>query len=153
MVALVQRVKDASVEVDGDTVGAIGSGLLVLLGVHEDDTDNESAWLARKCAHLRIFPDADGRMDRSVIDTGGEVLVVPQFTLYGDTSKGHRPSFIEAAPPDRAEALYEQFVDDLAAELGKDVPTGIFGAMMDVHLTNDGPVTLWVEKMNEKSRA
>lgn len=149
MVALVQRVKEAAVRVDGETVGAIGPGLLLLLGVHTDDTEEEGAWLARKCAHLRIFPDADGRMDRSVIDVDGEVLVVPQFTLYGDASRGNRPSFTGAAPPDQAEALYDRFVDDLAEALGKDVPTGVFGAMMDVRLINDGPVTLWVEKVNE----
>lgn len=149
MVALVQRVKEAAVDVEDETVGAIGPGLLVLLGVHVDDTEEEGAWLARKCANLRIFPDEEGRMDRSVVDVDGDVLVVPQFTLYGDAAKGNRPSFSDAAPPGRAETLYEQFVDDLAGELGKEVPTGVFGAMMDVHLVNDGPVTLWVEKMNE----
>ena len=146
MVALVQRVSHAAVEIDGDPVGAIDDGLLVFLGVHEDDTETESDWCASKCAHLRVFPDADGRMDESLLDTGGDALVVPQFTLYGDTSRGHRPSFDAAAPPDRAERLYEHFVDQLEAELGSDVPTGTFGAMMDVSLTNDGPVTLWVEQ-------
>lgn len=149
MVALVQRVKEAAVDVDGETVGAIGPGLLILLGVHTDDTEAEGVWLARKCANLRIFPDEEGRMDRSVTDIDGDVLVVPQFTLYGDASKGNRPSFTDAASPGPAEALYEQFVEALAGELNKDVPTGVFGAMMDVHLVNDGPVTLWVEKMNE----
>lgn len=146
MVALVQRVSEATVEVDGNTVGAIGPGLLILLGVHEDDTEAESEWCASKCAHLRIFPDADGRMDESLLDTGGEALVVPQFTLYGDTSQGHRPSFTEAAPPDSAEALYEHFVEELERQLDRTVPTGEFGTMMDVSLTNDGPVTLWVER-------
>ena len=146
MVALVQRVSDASVDVDGEPIGSIGSGLLILLGVHQDDTEAESAWCANRCAHLRIFPDADGKMDESLLDTGGDALVVPQFTLYGDTSQGHRPSFTEAAPPDRAEALYEHFVAELEDHLGRDVPTGRFGALMDVHLTNDGPVTLWVEQ-------
>jgi len=149
MVALVQRVKEASVDVGGETVGRIGPGLLVLLGVHVDDTDEESAWLARKCANLRIFPDDDGRMDRSVADVNGEVLVVPQFTLYGDASKGNRPSFTDAAPPGPAERLYEHFVAELGAELSQPIPTGVFGAMMDVHLINDGPVTLWIEKSNE----
>lgn len=146
MVALVQRVSDASVQVDGDTVASIDAGLLIFLGVHEADTEEESEWCAAKCAHLRVFPDADGRMDESLLDTGGEVLVVPQFTLYGDTNQGHRPSFTEAAPPDRAEQLYEHFVDQLAQHLDQDVPTGEFGALMDVRLTNDGPVTLWVER-------
>lgn len=146
MVALVQRVSEASVDVDGETVGAIGPGLLILLGVHEDDTETESEWCASKCAHLRIFPDEDGRMDESLLDTGGDALVVPQFTLYGDTQKGNRPSFTEAASPGRAEVLYEHFVEQLEGHLGKTAPTGEFGALMDVHLTNDGPVTLWVEQ-------
>ena len=146
MVALVQRVSEASVDIDGTTVGAIDDGLLILLGVHEDDTEAESEWCASKCAHLRVFPDADGKMDESLLDTDGDALVVPQFTLYGDVRRGNRPSFDEAAPPDHAERLYEHFVDQFETELGKDVPTGTFGAMMNVHLTNDGPVTLWVEQ-------
>ncbi len=146
MVALVQRVADAAVDIDGTTVGAIDDGLLVFLGVHEDDTEAESDWCASKCAHLRVFPDADGKMDESLLDTGDDALVVPQFTLYGDVSRGHRPSFDAAAPPDRAERLYDHFVSALEDHLGKDVPTGRFGAMMDVRLTNDGPVTLWVER-------
>jgi D-tyrosyl-tRNA(Tyr) deacylase len=146
MVALVQRVSEASVDVDDETVGSIDDGLLILLGVHQDDTESESTWCANRCAHLRIFPDADGKMDESLLDTGGEALVVPQFTLYGDTSQGHRPSFTEAAPPDQAEALYKHFVAELEDHLDRDVPTGRFGALMDVHLTNDGPVTLWVEQ-------
>lgn len=146
MVALVQRVSDASVETKGTTLGAIEDGLLILLGVHEDDTESESDWCANKCAHLRVFPDEDGKMDKSLLDTGGDALVVPQFTLYGDPTQGHRPSFTEAAPPDQAERLYEHFVSELEVHLGRDVPTGEFGAMMDVHLTNDGPVSLWVER-------
>lgn len=146
MVALVQRVSEASVEIDGHAVGRIDDGLLILLGVHEDDTEGEAEWCASKCAHLRVFPDADGQMDESLLDTGGDAMVVPQFTLYGDVSQGNRPSFTEAAPPDRAEQLYEHFVSELEDQLGRSVPTGEFGAMMDVHLTNDGPVTLWVER-------
>jgi D-tyrosyl-tRNA(Tyr) deacylase len=149
MVALVQRVSEASVHIDDETVGAIDDGLLILLGVHEDDTEAESDWCASKCAHLRVFPDRDGKMDESLLDTGGEALVVPQFTLYGDVHRGNRPSFDEAAPPDHAERLYEHFVDALESELGRSVPTGEFGAMMDIHLTNDGPVTLWVEQRAE----
>lgn len=147
MVALVQRVKEAAVDVEGRTVGAIETGLLILLGVHVDDTTAESEWVARKCVNLRIFPDDDGRMDRSVADTGGEILVVPQFTLYGDATQGNRPSFTDAAPPDRAERLYEHFVEQVSATLNRPIPTGVFGAMMDVHLINDGPVTLWVERL------
>jgi D-tyrosyl-tRNA(Tyr) deacylase len=146
MVALVQRVSEAAVEIDDEVVGAIDDGLLILLGVHEDDTEAESEWCASKCAQLRVFPDADGKMDESLLDTGGDALVVPQFTLYGDVTRGNRPSFDEAAPPDHAERLYDHFVDALEQELGRAVPTGTFGAMMDVHLTNDGPVTLWVER-------
>ncbi|MFB6272119.1 MAG: D-aminoacyl-tRNA deacylase [Salinibacter sp.] len=146
MVALVQRVSEASVEIDGDTVGAIDNGLLILLGVHEDDTRNQSERCAEKCANLRVFPDPDGKMDESLLDVGGDALVVPQFTLYGDTSTGNRPSFTEAAPPDQADRLYEHFVAELESHLGRTVPTGEFGALMDVHLTNDGPVTLWVER-------
>jgi len=146
MVALVQRVSEASVVVDGDTTGAIGQGLLILLGVRDGDTDAETEWLANKIANLRVFPDSDGQMDESVLDVDGDVLVVPQFTLYGDVSSGHRPSFTEAAAPGPAKALYLDFVDRLANILDRPVPTGVFGAMMDVHLTNDGPVTLWIEK-------
>ena len=149
MVALVQRVAEASVVVDGETVGAIGAGLLVLLGVHYEDTEAEADWLVAKVARLRIFRDDDGRMNRSLLDTGGEALVVSQFTLYGDARKGNRPSFVEAAPPDVAERLYRYFTAQLVGALGKPVPTGIFGAMMDVHLVNDGPVTLWIERVPE----
>lgn len=146
MVALVQRVREASVTVGGEVVGAIGPGLLVLLGVHRTDTEAEAAWVAKKVADLRIFPDEEGKMNRSLRDTGGEALVVSQFTLYGDARKGNRPSFVASAPPEQAEALYEDFVAALSQRLGKPVPTGVFGAMMDVRLTNDGPVTLWVER-------
>lgn len=146
MVALVQRVKEARVVVDGAVVGVIGAGLLVLLGVAHGDTEAEADWLADKLARLRIFPDDEGRMNRALLDTGGEALVVSQFTLLGDARKGNRPSFIAAAPPDEAERLYRYFNARLSAVLGRPVPTGVFGALMDVHLVNDGPVTLWVER-------
>ncbi len=146
MVALIQRVSEASVTVDDAVTGEIGLGLLVLLGVHRDDTEAEMVWVAKKVAGLRIFPDEEGKMNRSLLDTGGEALVISQFTLYGDTRKGNRPSFIASAPPEQAEALYEAFVTELGRLLGKPVPTGVFGAHMDVRLTNDGPVTLWIEK-------
>lgn len=151
MVALVQRVRKASVEVDGETVGSIGKGMLVLLGVHRDDSEEEASWLARKCANLRIFADDEGKMNRSLIDVGGEALVVSQFTLYGDVQRGNRPSFDPAAPPDRARSLYETYVDLLDDLLEIPVRTGAFGAMMDVNLVNDGPVTLWIERMNQKT--
>lgn len=147
MLALIQRVSEASVEVEGEVVGRIGRGLLILLGVHRDDTEKEATWVARKCAKLRIFPDEEGRMNRSLADIGGEALVVSQFTLYGSTDKGNRPSFSESAPPGRAEEHYERFVENLQEHLGTPVQTGVFGAMMQVQLINDGPVTFRVEKV------
>lgn len=146
MRALVQRVTEAAVLVDGETVGAIGPGLLVLLGVRDGDTDAEADWVADKLAALRIFQDDDGRMNRSLLDTGGEALVVSQFTLYGSLKKGTRPSFSSAAAPDEAERLYERVVARLAATLGRAVPTGVFGAHMEVRLVNDGPVTILLER-------
>jgi D-tyrosyl-tRNA(Tyr) deacylase len=143
--AVVQRVSRASVTVEGEVVGAIGTGLLVLLGVAPGDGDAEIAWLADKLAGLRIFPDDDGKMNRSLVDVGGEALVVSQFTLYGDTRKGRRPSFVGAAAPDLAEPLYERFCDAMLAAGAKKVGRGRFGAHMDVELVNDGPVTLIVD--------
>lgn len=144
MRALVQRVHRARVDVSGQEVGAIGPGLLVLLGVVGTDGEKEVAWLARKIAHLRIFPDEAGLMNRSLLDAGGAALVVSQFTLYGECRKGNRPSFAAAAHPSLAEPLYERFCALLAAE-GVPVATGRFGAMMDVELVNHGPVTLVVD--------
>lgn len=127
-------------------------GMLILLGVHRDDTAAEAEWLARKCSQLRIFPNDDGRMDRSLLDVEGAALVVPQFTLYGDVAgSGNRPSFTEAAPPSPARTLYEYFTEQLRVHLKRPISTGVFGAMMQVHLTNDGPVTLWVERHAEES--
>jgi D-tyrosyl-tRNA(Tyr) deacylase len=151
MVALLQRVRHASVQVGAATVASIGPGMLILLGVHEADTEEEVAWLARKCTHLRIFPDADGRMNRSIRETGGEALVVSQFTLYGDVARGNRPSFDRAAGPGKAETLYGLFLERLDELLVPPVRSGIFGAMMDVELTNDGPVTLWIERLHAES--
>ena len=153
MVALVQRVRSASVVVAGETVGSIGQGLLILLGVRRDDTEHESAWLARKCVGLRIFGDRESKMNLSVKDIAGEVLVVSQFTLYGDVERGNRPSFEKAAGPEQAERLYTSFVELLDEHLGTAVQTGIFGAMMDVHLINDGPVTIWIERRNDRATA
>ncbi len=146
MVALIQRVTEASVEVEGKEVGRIGPGMLVLFGAHRTDTEAELDWLVRKCARLRIFSDEEGKMNRSLAEAGGEALVVSQFTLYGDARRGNRPSFVDAAPPEQAEALYDAFVERLSAELAAPVQTGVFGAMMQVRLANDGPVTLWVER-------
>lgn len=146
MICLIQRVSRAAVDVSDRRIGEIGTGLLILLGVHVTDTRAEAEWLARKCAKLRIFPDDEGLMNRSLADVDGEALVVSQFTLYGDASKGNRPSFIESARPEQAEPLYETFCDLLSAELGTPVATGEFGAMMDVSLVNDGPVTIHLER-------
>lgn len=146
MIALVQRVREASVTVDAETTGAIGRGLLILLGIHNDDGEAEMKWLAKKCANLRVFPDDEGRMNRSLLDIGGDALVVSQFTLYGDTRKGNRPSYTQAAGPEVAEPLYLQYLEELQALLGRRVERGVFGAMMDIRLINDGPVTLWVER-------
>jgi D-tyrosyl-tRNA(Tyr) deacylase len=144
MRAVVQRVTRARVTVDGAVVGEIGAGLLVLLGVAPSDTAKDAHWLADKIVGLRIFRDDDDKMNRSVAAVKGGVLVVSQFTLYGDCRKGRRPSFIGAAPPELAEQLYETFVEEIKA-LGVPTATGRFGAMMQVELTNDGPVTLIVE--------
>ena len=145
MRALVQRVKKSSVTVEGRTVGAIGPGLTVLLGVREGDTEEDARWLASKVANLRIFPDDEGKLNRSVLEMGGQALVVSQFTLYADCRKGRRPSFVEAARPEVADPLVEKFVDLLRAE-GLHVETGIFQAEMLVEIHNDGPVTVLVEK-------
>ena len=141
MKAVVQRVRGASVTVDGAVIGAIDAGLLVLLGVAPGDGDAEVAWMARKLAQLRIFTDDDGKMNRSVLDIGGSALVVSQFTLFGDVRKGRRPSFVGAAPPDHAAPTYLRVCDALRAE-GVTVQTGRFAADMQVSLVNDGPVTL-----------
>ena len=141
MRAVVQRVARARVAVSGDTVGEIGAGICVLLGVSRDDGGAEAERLAGRVARLRIFENEEGKFDRSLLDVGRAALVVSQFTLIADTRKGNRPSFGEAAPPDRAEPLYEQFCAALG-ELGVRVATGVFGARMTVEIVNDGPVTL-----------
>lgn len=145
MRAVIQRVRHASVSVDDRVVGSIDEGLLVLLGVAPDDGPEQIRWMASKLAGLRIFKDEQGLMNRSLLDIGGSALVVSQFTLYGDTRKGRRPSFVGAAPPERAEPLYEQFCEALRAQGVGRVERGIFGADMQVQLLNDGPVTLIVD--------
>ena len=142
MRAVIKRVASARVAIDGQTVGAIERGLLVLLGVAAGDTADDGAWLARKVAALRIFADADDKMNLAVAEAGGRVLVVSQFTLIASTRKGSRPSFNDSAKPDVAVPLYEDFLRQLEAALGQPVATGRFGAMMQVSLVNDGPVTL-----------
>lgn len=149
MRVVLQLVKKASVTVKNSTVSEIGPGLLALLAVHKNDTSSDAKWLAEKIAHLRIFPDQGKLMNLSVLDTGGDILVVSQFTLYGDCRKGRRPSYADAAPPDVAEQLYEAFIREVK-KLGIPVSTGKFQAMMEVELTNQGPVTLILDSASPK---
>ena len=146
MRVVVQRVSRAEVRVDGRIIGKIEQGLLLLVGFKADDTEASLNWMAEKVVGLRIFSDDEGKMNRALTDVGGGLLVVSQFTLYGDVQKGRRPSFIDAAPPPIAIPLYERFVTLLRAQSGGPVETGEFGAMMDVELVNDGPVTLLLER-------
>lgn len=151
MIAVVQRVSRASVAVDGEIRGSIGGGLLILLGVARDDGPEDVRWLAEKCATLRIFNDDQGKMNRALEDVGGSLLVISQFTLLGDCRKGRRPSFIHAAGPEKGKALYEDFVAHLRG-MGLHVETGVFQAMMDVELTNAGPVTLTIDSRSAVPR-
>ena len=146
MRVVVQRVKSASVTVDKEVTGAIGKGLLLLVGVHQEDTKEQMEWMCEKVLKLRIFEDKEGKMNRSVTDVEGGILVVSQFTLYGDAKKGTRPSYIEAARPEKAEPMYEEMVNYIKMNSDLDIQTGKFAAMMDVELVNDGPVTLVLEK-------
>lgn len=146
MRAVVQRVKRSSVTIGGRLNSKIGAGLLVLLGVHEEDKESDAEFLADKCAGLRIFDDGGGRMNLAVKDINGSAMVVSQFTLYGDARKGNRPNYMRAARPELAESLYEHFVERLKKDLGdKKVATGVFKEMMDVELVNDGPVTIIID--------
>ncbi len=144
MKAVIQRSRQASVLVDGNITGSIESGLVVLLGVTHDDTEDDAAYLASKIANLRIFEDESDKMNLSVKDAGGSILSISQFTLYGDCRKGRRPNFMKAAKPTEANVLYEKF-NSLLSDEHVDVQTGVFGAMMDVQLINDGPVTLVID--------
>ncbi|MEW9107904.1 MAG: D-aminoacyl-tRNA deacylase [Cytobacillus gottheilii] len=144
MKVVVQRSKQASVTVEDEVVGRIEKGFVLLVGVTHDDTEEDAAFLADKIANLRVFDDQDGKMNLSILDAGGEILSVSQFTLYGDCRKGRRPNFMNAAKPDQAIVLYDTF-NSYLREKGLKVETGTFGAMMDVSLTNDGPVTLIIE--------
>ncbi|MBD0778553.1 D-tyrosyl-tRNA(Tyr) deacylase [Maribacter sp. ANRC-HE7] len=145
MKAVIQRVSRASVSVDGETISEIGNGLLVLLGVGYGDDENDIAWLSRKIVNLRIFNDENGVMNKSLVEQGGDAIVVSQFTLQASTKKGNRPSYIKAANPDIAIPLYEKFVQRFQIDLAKDVGTGVFGADMKVDLLNDGPVTIIID--------
>jgi D-tyrosyl-tRNA(Tyr) deacylase len=148
MRAVIQRVTRASVEVDGAIVGKIGPGVLVLLGVAREDGESDARYIADKILGLRIFPDDEGKMNRSLADCGGSVLLVSQFTLLGDTAKGRRPGFDRAAPPELARALYEKVAADLRAQ-GAPVETGLFGAHMAIELVNDGPVTFVLDSRKD----
>ena len=145
MRTVVQRVSAASVKIDNAIHASIGQGLLVLLGIEEADDPADIEWLASKIASQRIFSDAEGKMNLSVKEIGGEILLISQFTLHASTKKGNRPSFIKAARPEQAIPLYENFIQKLASELGKEIKTGIFGADMKVELINDGPVTIIID--------
>jgi len=145
MRAVVQRVLSARVLVDGKEVSFIGKGILVLLGIAKDDEEEDISYMVKRISNLRIFEDESGKMNLSVRDIGGEVLVVSQFTLYGDVRWGNRPSFENSAPRDRAEKIYDAFCNQLSSELGKEIKRGVFGAMMEIHLINYGPVTIIVD--------
>lgn len=150
MRVLIQRVSEASVTIEGEVKSAIGPGLLVLLGIETEDNAEDIDWLCKKIIQLRIFSDEDDKMNLSVVDIGGQILVISQFTLHASTKKGNRPSYIKAARPEVAIPLYEQFVDQLSIALGQPVGTGEFGADMKVRLLNDGPVTIWIDSKNRE---
>lgn len=149
MIAVIQRVSEASVTIDGIVKSKIGKGLLVLLGIEDADSDEDIEWLSSKIVNLRIFNDADGVMNVSVKDDGGEIIVVSQFTLHASTKKGNRPSYIKASKPEIAIPLYEKFALAISSQLGKPVQTGEFGADMKVQLLNDGPVTIVIDTKNK----
>lgn len=150
MRVLIQRVSSASVTIDGNVRSSMGTGLLVLVGIEEADSQEDIEWLSRKITQLRIFPDENGVMNISVQDCGGEIIAVSQFTLHASTKKGNRPSYISAAKPDVAIPLYNAFVAQLEKDLGKPVGTGEFGADMKVALVNDGPVTIWMDSRSKE---
>lgn len=147
---MLQRVSQAQVVSDGELTGAIGRGLLIFLGIEMEDGGEDISWLVRKITNLRVFPDGEGVMNRSLSEVGGDALLVSQFTLHASTRKGNRPSYARAAAADRAEPLYTEFRRLLSAELGREVPSGVFGADMNVSLINDGPVTIWIDTKNRE---
>ena len=150
MRTVLQRVKYASVTIDGELKARIGQGLLVLLGIENADNQEDISWLTKKIASLRIFDDDNGVMNKSVTEAGGDILVVSQFTLHAMVKKGNRPSYIRASKPDIAIPLYESFCREMSLQLGNEVETGIFGADMKVELLNDGPVTIWIDTKNKE---
>ena len=150
MRTVIQRVQHCSVTIDGQLKSNIGNGMLVLVGIEDRDTQEDIEWLCKKIANLRIFDDENGVMNRSVIDTGGEVMVVSQFTLHASTKKGNRPSYIHASKPDFAIPMYESFCAEMGLQIGKNVATGEFGADMKIELLNDGPVTIMIDSQNKE---
>ena len=150
MIALIQKVTQSSVTIDGNVKSSIGKGLLLLLGIEDADGEEDIQWLCRKIVNLRIFNDANGVMNESVLDHDGEILVISQFTLHASTRKGNRPSYIKAAKPDVAIPLYNRFVEVMEGELGKKIGSGEFGAYMEVELVNDGPVTIIIDTKDKK---
>ena len=150
MRTVIQRVQHCSVTIDGQLKSNIGNGMLVLVGIEDRDTQEDIEWLCKKIANLRIFDDENGVMNRSVIDTGGEVIVVSQFTLHASTRKGNRPSYIHASKPDFAIPMYESFCAEMGLQIGKNVATGEFGADMKIELLNDGPVTILIDSQNKE---
>ena len=150
MIAVIQRVREAKVEIDNITKGQIGQGLMILLGIENEDGEDDIDWLSRKTINLRIFDDESGVMNRSLMDVDGNILLVSQFTLHASTKKGNRPSYIKAARPEVAIPLYESFKQKLELELGKKIQSGEFGAMMKVSLCNDGPVTILIDTKDKK---
>ena len=150
MIAVIQRVSESSVRINGQQNRAIGKGLMVLVGIEEADNTEDINWLSKKIVNLRIFEDHEGVMNRSLLDAGGEILLISQFTLHASTKKGNRPSYIKAAKPDTAIPLYHQLIGQLSAELGKPIQTGEFGADMKVSLINDGPVTIIIDTKDKK---
>ena len=150
MRTVIQRVQHCSVTIDGQLKSNIGNGMLVLVGLEDRDTQEDIEWLSKKIANLRIFDDENGVMNRSVIETGGEVMVVSQFTLHASTKKGNRPSYIHASKPDFAIPMYESFCAEMGLQIGKNVATGVFGADMKIELLNDGPVTILIDSQNKE---
>ncbi len=150
MIVVVQRVSEAGVTIGGILKGKIKAGLMVLIGIGHEDTEEDADWLCKKIIQMRLFGDADAKMNLSIKDIDGELLVISQFTLHASTKKGNRPSFIEAARPEKAIPLYEKFISLCKTELGKDIKTGEFGAHMQVSLVNDGPVTIFLDSKHKK---
>jgi D-tyrosyl-tRNA(Tyr) deacylase len=146
MRAIVQRVSRAKVSIEGTVIDEIGNGSLVLIGIHSSDSDKVIKWMCNKITNLRIFPDDEGKMNRSVIDVGGGIMLISNFTLYGNAMKGFRPSFVEAAAPEIAEPIYNEMIEHLKKEYPVKIAAGVFGAMMDIELVNIGPVTISIEK-------